>query len=143
MSINLSIYLSICLSSYSSLTLSLHFFSSLSLSHTQYLSFIHSLSHYLSRTHAHTNTHILSSFSDTHTHSLTHSCMYILEFLDHVGFSQWSQYPDEEFNLADDSKWEVRSLLLLIISVSHKFRNFILIFFIFYVNFINIFFLMF
>ena len=56
--------------------------------------------------------------------------MYILEFLDHVGFSQWSQYPDEEFNLADDSKWEVRNLLLIIISVSHKFRNFIIIFFI-------------
>ena len=118
-------------------SLSLHFFSSLSLSHTQNLSFIHSLTIYLA--HTHTHTHIFSSFSDTHTHSLTHSCMYILEFLDHVGFSQWSQYPDEEFNLADDSKWEVRSLLLVFISVRHKFRNFIIIFFIFYVNFINIF----
>lgn len=29
------------------------------------------------------------------------------EFLDHVGYESWSNYPEEEFNLADDSKWEV------------------------------------
>lgn len=31
------------------------------------------------------------------------------EFLDHVGFESWSTYPEQEFNLADDSKWEVHT----------------------------------
>jgi hypothetical protein len=35
--------------------------------------------------------------------------MLLTEFLDHVGFESWSKYPEEEFDLADDSKWEVHN----------------------------------
>ena len=41
-----------------------------------------------------------------------------IEFLDHVGFESWSNYAEEEFNLADDSKWEVGNYLVVAILAS-------------------------
>ena len=56
--------------------------------------------------------HFISFLSPTLSPSLSLSLTTPSEFLDHVGFESWSQYPDEEFNLADDSKWEVKYLIL-------------------------------
>ena len=102
---------SVSLSHSPSLSLTLSF-TLLSLTRTHSLFYPFSLSLFISPfTHLRTYILSLSLF-----HSLTHPFSYSpipiwnLEFLDHVGFSQWSQYPDEEFNLADDSKWEVRNL---------------------------------
>ena len=107
----LSLSLSLLTTSLSLKTLPLSLFHSLSLLHAHILFLTHSPSLPFLSLHTHTHTHSASLF-----HSLTHPFFYSptpmwnLEFLDHVGFSQWSQYPDEEFNIADDSKWEVRNL---------------------------------